>query len=436
MEVNWNSFVRLALLGLLSAASAAPPALADDWPRWRGPRGDGVWRETGIIDKFTSPQLPIVWRKEISAGYTGPTVADGRVFVADRVTEPKQIERVHCFDAATGSDIWSHSYDCVYRGVSYDAGPRAAITIDAGRAYSLGTMGHLFCWDAPTGEILWGHDLNTTYKIRMPTWGITAAPLVEGELVVVQIGGEGNACVVAFDKKTGRQRWKALPDAPSYSAPIAIDQAGKRVIVCWTAENVNGLDARTGKLYWRHPFPSKMAAAIPTPVRYKDRLFMTAFFDGSMMLRLRQDEPGVELVWHRAGASEIKSDALHSTMATPYIHDEHIYGVCSYGELRCLDAANGDRLWESLDAVPKARWANVHFVAQANRVWMFNDRGELIISRLSPEGFEEISRAKLIEPTTKQFPGRGGVCWSHPAFANKHVFARNDRELVCASLAK
>ena len=113
---------------------------------------------------------------------------------------------------------------------------------------------------------------------------------------------------------------------------------------------------------------------------------------------------------------------------------DYIYGVDSYGELRCLDLATGNRVWESLAAVPKARWATIHFVENGDKIWMFNERGELIISRLSPSGFEEISRAMLIDPTLDQLRQRGGVCWAHPAFANRHVFARNDKELVCADL--
>jgi len=99
-----------------------------------------------------------------------------------------------------------------------------------------------------------------------------------------------------------------------------------------------------------------------------------------------------------------------------------------------LKASNGDRVWEDLTATPKARWSNIHFVQNADRTWMFNERGELIIAKLSPQGFQEISRTKLIEPTNYQLNQRGGVCWSHPAFANRHVFVRNDKEIVCASL--
>lgn len=410
-------------------------ASADDWPQWRGPHRDGVWRETGIVEKFSKPRLDLVWRAEISSGYSGPTVADGRVYVTDRIVQPTQVERVHCFDARTGRNIWTHTYDCPYEGVGYDAGPRASVTIDGGKAYSLGAMGHLFCLDAAKGEILWKKNLLTEYKIQMPQWGIACSPLIEGDLLIIQVGGEGEACLVAFDKKSGQEKWRSLKDRASYSAPIVIEQAGKRVLVCYTGDNVVGIDPQAGKVYWQYPFPPRqMVIGISSPVVNQDRLFVTNFFDGSLMLKLDARNLAVEKIWQRAGESEKSTDALHSIISTPLLEGNHIYGVDSYGELRCLDARTGDRIWESLDAVPKARWATIHLVRNGDKVWMFNERGELIIADLSPKGFRELSRANLIEPTTDQLRQRGGVCWSHPAFADKHVFARNDKELVCADL--
>ncbi len=194
-------------LGTLSLTS---PLRGDDWPQWRGPTRDGVWREDGLVDKFASDELKITWRQPIGSGYSGPTVADGRVFVTDRVVEPEQIERVHWPSTPRpASRCGRYSYDCPYVDVGYTAGPRASVTVDDGRAYSLGTMGNLFCFDAATGKPLWSKDCNAEYKIRMPIWGIAAAPLVDGDLVIVQIGGE-DACLVAFDKKTGEERWRAL----------------------------------------------------------------------------------------------------------------------------------------------------------------------------------------------------------------------------------
>jgi outer membrane protein assembly factor BamB len=432
MRVNpcWKGVV-----GALLLACVAGTLVADDWPQWRGANRDGVWRETGLVDRFASDELKITWRQPIGSGYSGPTVADGRVFVTDRVVEPEQIERVHAFDAKTGEPCWSYSYPCAYVDVGYTAGPRASVTVDEGRAFALGTMGHLHVFDAATGKVLWSRDLNAEYKIRMPIWGIAASPLVDGDLVIVQIGGEG-ACLVAFEKATGKERWRALDDQASYSAPIIIQQADRPVMVCWTGDSISGLNAQTGEVYWRHPFkPEKMVINISTPVYEKGRLFFTSFYDGSVMLEVDQNRLAVRELWSRRGRDERHTDSLHSIISTPYLKGDYVYGVDSYGEFRCLDAKTGERLWESLEPTPKSRWSTIHMVENDGRMWMFNERGELIIARLSPQGYEEISRAKLIAPTEVQLGQRGGVCWSHPAYADRHVYARNDNEIVCASLA-
>lgn len=424
-------FLCAATLGI---AAGAAPEEKDEWPQWRGPGRDGVWNATGLLEKFPGPQLSLRWRVPVSNGYTSPTVAGGRVYLTDRIETPRQQERVRCFDWQTGKELWTHAYDAAYGGIGYPDGPRASVTIHDGRAYALGAVGHFHCLDAATGKVLWSKDLNAEYRIQLPGWGISPAPLIEGDLVILQIGGE-NACLVALDRKTGQERWHALPDRASYSPPIVINQAGKRVLVCWTGDRVVGLDPQSGHLYWEYPFPARtVVIAIPTPVVGGDRLFLTSFYEGSLMLRLLQDRPAVEKIWQRRGQNERNTDALHSIISTPILQGDYVYGVDSYGELRCLDATTGDRIWQSLDAVPQARWATIHFVRNGDRVWMFNERGQLIIARLSPKGYEEISRTQLIKPTLGQLKERGGVVWSHPAFAYGHVFARNDEELVCADL--
>ncbi|MGD8500422.1 MAG: PQQ-like beta-propeller repeat protein, partial [Phycisphaerales bacterium] len=294
---------------------------------------------------------------------------------------------------------------------------------------------HLFCFDAADGSVLWAKDLRKEYKIRMPIWGIAASPSIEDDLVIVLIDSE-NACLVAFNRVTGKEVWRALSDRAGYSAPIVIEQAGKRVLVCWTGERVVGLDPSTGTLYWEYPFPPfKMIHNIATPVFKNNFIFVSGFFDGSLLLKIDPERLAVEKVWQRRGPNEKNTDSLHCCISTPILQGDYIYGVDSYGELRCLDLHTGDRVWESLLAVPKARWANIHMVRHEEEIWMFNERGELIISRLSPGGYQEVSRARLIEPTQGQLDQRGGVCWTHPAFAYKHVYVRNDEELICADLS-
>src|SRR5262245_5632829 len=422
-------FAAIAWSPLLAAVSA------DDWPQWRGTNRDGVWRETGIVQKFGSSKLTPKWRVEIGSGYCGPTVANGRVYLTDRITKPTERERVHCFNEKTGSSLWSHEYDCPYGRIGYPAGPRASVTVHQGKAYALGATGRLHVFDAINGTILWHKDLDEQYSIDMPVWGIAAAPLIHDNLVVLHIGGHG-ACVVALNKDTGDEAWRALNDRAQYTAPIIVQQGGQPVVLCWTGDSVAGLAASTGKVLWRYSWrPVKMPIGIATPIIDGDRVFFTSFYDGALLLRLLKDKPDIEKLWQISGRDEKNTEALHSIISTPVFENGYIYGVDSYGELRCLDARDGSRLWEDKTAVPTARWSTIHFVKNGGRYFLFNERGELIIAKLSPKGYDEISRAKLIEPTMDQLRERGGVCWSHPAFANKHIFARNDKELVCASLA-
>lgn len=411
--------------------------LAGDWPDWRGPNRDGVWREAGIVQKFRQNTLPQKWSVPVGPGYSGPTVANGRVYLMERIEKPVQQERVICLDAESGQQIWAYLYDCNYTNVGYPAGPRASVAVYEGLAYSLGTMGYLHCFDAVTGTVIWFRNLNADLKIRMPIWGIAATPLVFKNKVILQIGGSDNACMVALDKKSGKEIWRSMNDGASYSAPILINQAGKEVVIAWTAENLAGLDPETGNVHWSIPFAVKMAMAISTPVLWDDYIFVSSFYSGALLVRLDRKVLKAEKIWMRAGESERNTDALHCVINTPVVKDGFIYGVDSYGELRCLSLMTGNRVWENLTAVTKNRWANIHFIAHGKETWMFNEHGELLITELSPEGFKEISRAKLIEPTTHQLNRSGtGVTWSHPAFAGKHVFIRNDKELVCADLSE
>ena len=345
--------------------------------------------------------------------------------------------------------------------VSYPDGPRAAVTIAGGRAYSLGTMGHLRCLDAKSGELIWKKDPGADYNIQRPVFGVSTSPLVEGDLVIVQIGEKPDGTIVAWDKATGEERWRAFEDLVSYSSPIVIEREGRRVLICWTGEHLAGLDPTNGEIYWKlETPPNRGVINIADPVIDGDRIFLSAFYDGSYMLRLKEDGLGVNTIWQRKGRNERRTDALHAINSTPILWKDEVYGADSYGEFRGLDAATGDRLFEDLSIVPRSRWATVHTVRNGDRHWLFNEKGELIIAELTPQGVRQISRALLIEPTDGQYSGTysqvrkateaaadtneqismfsktSGVVWSHPAYANKHVFVRNDNWLVCADLGK
>ena len=416
-------------------AATATASLADDWPQWRGPRADGVWREGGIVTALPDSALSPRWRVPISSGYSGPTVAEGRVYVMDRIAKPVQTERIHCFDWKSGEHLWSHAYPREYRDVGYTAGPRASVVIHDGLAYALGAMGDLHCLDAASGKVIWQRDLLSEYQIRMPIWGIAASPVIFSDLVILQIGGK-NACLIALDHRTGAERWRALDDQASYSTPVLVEQAGQQVLVAWTGDHIAGLDPTSGRLHWQYPFPPRqMVIAIASPVISDNRVLVTNLFDGSLMLRMNPDRLEIEKIWQRVGQSEKQTDGLHSTISTPLVLGDYIYGIDSYGELRCLAASTGERLWEDQTVVPHARWGTAHLVPNGEKIWIFNERGDLLLTSLSPEGVAIHSRTHLIDPTRDQLNQRGGVTWSHPAFAYRHIFVRNDEELICASLA-
>jgi outer membrane protein assembly factor BamB len=314
------------------------------------------------------------------------------------------------------------------------------------KVYTLGAMGDLVCLEAATGKKVWTRNFVRDYHAPVPGWGFAASPLLDGDHLICLVGGEGSA-VVAFDRDTGAERWRALTveyAEVGYCPPVIYRAGGRRQLIIWHPEAVNALDPETGKMYWSQPFRVRANLTIPTPRLAGNRLFVTSFYDGSLMLQLDEDRPGARVLWPSRGRGETPgaTDKLHSIMCTPFIKGGYIYGVCSYGELRCLRVDTGRRIWSTLRATCRGsepqRWANAFLVAvpgarQDDRFFLFNEQGDLILARLTPQGYDEIDRAHILEPTGRAMQRR--VVWSHPAFANRSMYARNDKEIVCVDLA-
>jgi outer membrane protein assembly factor BamB len=425
----------------------ALPSRADDWPQWLGPQRDSVWRESGIVERLPASGPPVRWRTPVGGGYAGPAVAAGRVYLTDRrlhkeARNPSNpfgrgvipgLERVLCLNEADGKILWIHEYESLYT-ISYAAGPRATPLVHEGKVYTLGAEGQLFCLDTASGKVRWAHDFKQEYGIPAPVWGFAGHPLIHGDKLICLAGGEG-ATVVAFDRETGRELWRALrAKEPGYAPPTIIRLGEEPWLILWHPESVNALDPDTGKVHWSFPFNVRSGLSIATPRLQGQGLFTSAFYDGSLMLRLDGGQP--EVVWRSKKSSERDTDALHCLMSTPFLEDGYIYGVCSYGQLRCLRADTGERVWETLAATTggaQTRWGNAFLVKQGRRFILFNEKGDLIFAKLTPNGYEEVSRAHLLAPTNHD-PGRA-VVWSHPAFANRCLYARNDQEIMCVSLA-
>lgn len=437
----------LSAISLVSVLAAAHvPIQAEDWPEWRGKGRQGVWEEEGILKSFPEAGLKYTWRVPIGEGYSGPVVSGGRVFLTDFVRKSgiRGIERALCLDEQTGKLLWKHEWKVDYAGTqpTWASGPRATPTVAGDGVYVLGGMGRLFSFHAGTGEIRWEHDLVAKFGAEIPNWGVTSAPLVHEKLLIVLVGGEEGATVVALDLVTGQEVWRALSAGgdPGYAPPVMVHAGGVDQLIIWHPKTLASLNPRTGKVYWEHPMETRMGLTVATPVSDGKRLLLTSFFDGTTMLSLDADKPGADVLWHRKGKSEEATDteALHSLITTPVMNGEFFYGIGSYGELRGLKTEQGDRIWATPDLIGgKVRWGAGLIVRHGDRYFINNDRGELVIAQLTPEGYEEIDRTKLIEPTSKGGGRRelGAVHWSHPAYANRHIIVRNDKEIVRASLA-
>lgn len=437
----WSGTLRLLALTLVATVclrSNSSRVNAEDWPQWGGVRRDLVWREAGVVEKLPAGELPRIWSAPIGAGYAGPAVADGRVFVTDRLAE-QNLERVLAFDAADGKPLWKYEYEATY-GISYPLGPRTTPTVDGELIYTLGAVGHLFCLSAETGDVVWSKYLPDAVGTKLPTWGLAAAPLIDGDQVIVLAGGENGALVVSFDKRTGEERWRALDDPEvGYCPPVIMEFGGKRQLIVWHASHVSSLDPTDGKVLWEVPFPLQAALCVATPRQLGNRLFVTSFYEGPMMIDLGADGVTPEVLWTTSpGNNDLKNDSIHSIMPTPIVTEDFIYGISSYGQLRCLKTDTGEMVWETLDATGKGRWWNAflipHGEMSGQRVYIANEQGELITAELTGKGYREISRAKLIEPL--QPIQRRMTVWSHPAFAMQSVFARNDQELIRVNLAE
>ena len=400
-----------------------------DWPQFRGPNRDGSWNETGILEAFPRTGLKICWRHPVGGGFSSPVVAQGRVFVFDvELTNPSSRERLHCYDEKTGKVLWTHIYEEHYGEWTFDpergAGPTATPIVEQQRIYLVGANGYVHCLDVKKGTVIWEKNIGREYEVE--EMSCRPSPLIEGSLLLLFTGAKPGASVLALDKQTGRESWKALSDHVSNSSPIIITSGGRRQLIVWSDNSLASLDPTNGNIFWREPMTTSNNDSVAMPVFQANRLLVSG-----LMLELSEDPPAAKFLWpeSRAPAKRILSNT-----STPLLQGNYIYSCKSPGELVCLEAATGRQLWSTNTITKPKNGASIHITPQGSGFFLFTDEGNLIRAELTPNGYREISRSHLIDPTWP-FAGNKFV-YAPPAFANRHVFARSEAEVVCASLEK
>ena len=452
------------LTAVMAAGTLVLPLSAKDWPQWRGAERLGLWTETGILEEFPNEGLTVTWRVPINGGYSGPAVADGRVFVLDYVETEARVmngtERLLALSEETGEVLWTHEWATTYRMLmfTYATGPRATPTVDGDRVYVTGSTGRIFCLDAETGNVVWDKDTVAEYDTNIPVWGTSSAPLVDGDRVIFLVGGEPDALVMAFDKHTGEEVWRALESRTEmgYTQPLIIEAGGTRQLIIWHPRGLSSLNPETGELYWEEEFTGRANMTVADAVKSGSYLFVSGFYSGSLMMRLDLDRPAATALWKgennrvlENGIEVAETSGLHSVMTTPLVVGNYIYGIGSHGQVRGLLADTGERVWEAEGLTTRNRWGSAYFIKHEDRYFVYNENGDLVVVRFSPDGYVELDRTHLLNPTSRSGyggarPGSRGrtshgqsdrlVVWAHPAFANRHIVLRNDEEIIRVSM--
>jgi len=424
-----------AVLAAVLAGLCTRSISAEDWPRWRGPRGDGTWNAPRVAQKWPEGGPPVVWQTPIGPGYSGISVSGGRVFTMDRLKNSQE-ERIVCFDEKDGELIWQHRYAADYKGLDYDKGPRCTPTVQDGRVYTFGAVGHVFCLDAASGKVLWSKDLVNDHKAKLPMWGFASSPVIDGKLVIIHAGIQPGGCYVAYDRVSGEETWRGGDDAHGYGTPIIAEHAGLKQLLGWTPEHIVAHDLRDGRQLWKYPYKIEYGVSIATPIFHDGILLVCGYWAGSKAIKLGAKPEEAELLWE-------ENRFMRGLMDQPLYRDGYVYLLEKQHGTVAFELAKGEKLWTDdnklhprdrnpqvsmvwLNTNPKRqRGSDAEYLKGSGRAICLNAQGELILIRLSPAGLIEDARAKIIGPT-----------WAHPAYAGDCCFARDDERLVCVRIAE
>jgi outer membrane protein assembly factor BamB len=408
-----TNLIRLVTLLTCLAAAAGTSARAEDWPCWRGPRRDGINRETGLLTKWPARGPRQLWRAELSGGFSSIVVADGRLFTQ---TKHKNQEVVVCLDATTGKDLWRYRYDCDYGAYrtftgggrpQARTGPRATPTVEGDRVYTLGATGILLCLQAQTGKKLWQQDLLKIADRTVPTHGYCGSPLVLGERIYLNPGGPKGKSIAALDKKDGSVLWQALDDPVGYACPVWAEVGGVSQVIFFTGAGVVGVAPQDGRLLWRLPWQTRPPLHIATPIYADGQVFVSSNYgSGGAVCRLAgKGEP--EIVW--------KSLAMQNHFSTSVLYQGHLYGV-SEGRLRGVEFQTGTVKWSRAGlGRGSLALADGHLIA-------LGEHGEMVLVRATPSQYAEVSRCQIFDKST--------LTWTAPVVSGGRLFVRSEDALL------
>ena len=392
-----------------------PPA-GGEWPQWRGPNRDGLSPESGLLADWPPTGPPLLWETALGRGFSTPAIASGRVYtMAQEGEEGTVSETVLCLDAATGRELWKFRYPNQYEE-RMGSGPRSTPSVDGDYVYAVGPTGIFHCLRADTGEKVWRHDLLDEFHAKVPQYGVSFSPLVDGDLVYVTPGGPAGGSVVAFHKRTGVLAWQALDDPIGYSSPLMTTAAGVKQLLVFTNEAMVSLSPTDGTVYWRFAWKTTGGFNIATPVAFDDYVFLSSGYGkGCALLEIGRNADD-----SLSARAVYEHNRMRNYFSSSVRLREHLYGFDN-SDLTCMDLRTGDILWRVRG---ERGFKKGSLMIADGHLIVLGEDGKLALAKATPAGYTERASFRVSE----------NKCWTVPVLAGGRLYIRDESRLRCLDL--